>query len=70
MLYGRDEPHGLPPGTTDPAGEITHLCPQAGSGVMPCCGRTPLEVPIARHRITLDPALVTCPGRKRRPCEP
>ena len=40
-------------------GEVTHQCPPTGSGVMPCCGRAPLEVP-RRHRMTLDPALVTC----------
>lgn len=29
--------------------------------MMPCCGRTPFEVP-RTDRITLDPALVTCEG--------
>lgn len=38
--------------------EIVHACPPDGSGRMPCCGRTPFEVP--KDRMTLDPALVTC----------
>lgn len=42
--------------------EITHQCPPEGSGLMPCCGRTPLQVPDT-DRLTLDPALVTCPKR-------
>ena len=41
------------------APEITHRCPLKGSGTMPCCGRTPFEVP-RHHRMTLDPKLVTC----------
>lgn len=43
--------------------EVTHRCPPKGSGVMPCCDQTPLEVPLW-HRLTLDPALVTCKGRE------
>jgi len=35
-----------------------HLCPPSGSGAMPCCGLPPFEV--REHRMTLDPALVTC----------
>ena len=49
----RWNPEGLP--------EVTHQCPPEGSGVMPCCGRSPIGVP-PYHRITLDPALVTCAG--------
>jgi hypothetical protein len=41
--------------------EITHRCPPSGSGTMPCCRRTPFEVP-SYHRMTLDPNLVTCLG--------
>ena len=37
----------------------THACPPGDSGTMPCCGRTPFEVP-GSDRMTLDPALVTC----------
>jgi hypothetical protein len=40
---------------------VTHRCPPEGSGLMPCCGRTPFEVSRC-DRITLDPALVTCTG--------
>jgi hypothetical protein len=39
--------------------ETTHLCPPDGGGLMPCCGRTPFEVP-RTDRMTLDPSLVTC----------
>jgi hypothetical protein len=38
---------------------LTHACPPDGSGIMPCCGRTPFEVP-RTDRMTLDPSLVTC----------
>ena len=37
----------------------THHCPPEGSGVMPCCGRTPFEVS-RTDRMAEDPALVTC----------
>jgi hypothetical protein len=47
-----------------PAGEITHACPPQGGGVMPCCGKTPFEVP-RTDRITLDPELITCKGGPR-----
>jgi hypothetical protein len=40
------------------AGAVTHRCPPEGSGIMPCCGRTPFEV--LDDRITLDDSLVTC----------
>jgi hypothetical protein len=40
-------------------GEVIHQCPPDGSGLMPCCGRTPFEVPQS-NRITLDPTMVTC----------
>lgn len=36
-----------------------HACPQGGDALMPCCEKTPFEVP-RDHRMTLDPALVTC----------
>lgn len=39
--------------------EITHRCPPEGSGVMPCCGRTPFEVSRS-HRLTVHDELVTC----------
>ncbi len=47
--------------------EIVHACPPEGSGIMPCCGRTPFDAPLT-DRMTLDPALVTC-GRDRDPRE-
>lgn len=42
---------------------VVHACPPRGSGVMPCCGKSPFEV-TRTHRITLNPALVTC-GREQ-----
>lgn len=40
---------------------IVHACPPDGSGVMPCCGRTPLEVSHL-ERVTAYGPLVTCAG--------
>lgn len=40
-------------------GGVTHRCPPDGEGVMPCCGRTPLEVSRS-DRMTRDDGLVTC----------
>lgn len=40
-------------------GTRTHQCPPEGSGIMPCCGRTPFEVP-RTDRMTLDSDSVTC----------
>lgn len=45
------------------APEIVHLCPPKGSGIMPCCGKTPFEVS-RMERMTLKKKGVTCPGRK------
>ncbi|KQY58337.1 hypothetical protein ASD11_01330 [Aeromicrobium sp. Root495] len=39
--------------------EVVHLGPPVGSGVMPCCGRTPLEVP-RTDRMTYESEFVTC----------
>lgn len=39
-------------------GEVVHMCPPEGSGLMPCCGRTPFEV--MSDRMTLDADLVNC----------
>lgn len=38
----------------------THACPPDGSGLTPCCGRTPFELPLS-DRISSE-APVTCPG--------
>lgn len=37
---------------------VVHACPPDGSGIMPCCGRTPFETP--GDRITMNPNNVTC----------
>jgi hypothetical protein len=42
-----------------PPPETIHLCPPNDSGLTPCCGRTPFELP-STDRMTLDEALVTC----------
>jgi hypothetical protein len=43
----------------DPKPETVHGCPPDGSGVTPCCGRTPFELP-RTDRMTRDPNAVTC----------
>ena len=45
-------------------GGAIHACPPDGSGIMPCCGRQPTEVP-RTDRITVLGPLVTCGGRAR-----
>lgn len=37
---------------------VVHECPPDGSGIMPCCGRTPFEA--LDSRMATDPSLVTC----------
>lgn len=39
--------------------ENVHACPPTGTTVMPCCGRTPLEVP-RTDRMTAHRDQVTC----------
>jgi len=39
--------------------EIIHLCPQADSGITPCCGKTPFELPLT-DRLSSNPNFVTC----------
>lgn len=41
--------------------EITHKTPPGESSIMPCCGRTPFEVP-PMDRMAMDDEYVTCPG--------
>lgn len=41
--------------------ETVHECPPDGSGIMPCCGRTPSESPTT-DRLTANVNLVTCRG--------
>jgi hypothetical protein len=46
--------------TDQTADETTvHACPPPGSGLTPCCGRTPFELP-PTDRMSLDPTAVTC----------
>ncbi|MFF7946981.1 hypothetical protein [Streptomyces griseorubiginosus] len=42
------------------AEEVVHGCPPDGSGLTPCCGRTPFELPLG-DRISSE-APTTCPG--------
>lgn len=42
--------------------EITHMCPEGSEATFPCCGRFVQES--FGSRMTLDPKLVTCPGRR------
>ena len=41
--------------------EVVHHCPIGDAAGTACCGRSPFELPRG-HRLTLDPALVTCGG--------
>ncbi|MFJ8583660.1 hypothetical protein ACIRD2_03230 [Streptomyces sp. NPDC093595] len=38
---------------------VVHATPRKGSGLTPCCGRTPFELP-RTDRISIDPFEVTC----------
>lgn len=42
-----------------PTTETTHACPTEGSGITPCCSKTPFELP-STDRMTLHTYLVTC----------
>jgi hypothetical protein len=51
--------------------EIVHACPPDGSGLTPCCGRTPFELPLgdrisseAPITCTTPPAVVAEPGKE------
>src|SRR5690606_22100491 len=44
----------------DEPAETVHGCPPVGSGLTPCCGRTPFELPRA-DRISSE-APITCTG--------
>ncbi|MFG3046294.1 hypothetical protein ACGFZR_15360 [Streptomyces sp. NPDC048241] len=48
------------PDTEQEAVEVVHGCPPDGSGLTPCCGRTPFELPRG-DRISSE-APTTCPG--------
>jgi hypothetical protein len=41
--------------------EVFHACPPENSGLTPCCGRSPLELP-RDDRLTTTPSEVTCRG--------
>lgn len=45
----------------EPRVSIVHASPPDGSGLTPCCGRTPFELP-QTDRITRGPGRVTCNG--------
>jgi hypothetical protein len=53
------EGRGASPRTSPPPCSVVHQCPPDGAGVMPCCGRTPFEVP-RTDRMTADASAVTC----------
>jgi hypothetical protein len=50
--WARAVPADAPP-------ETVHACPPDGSGLTPCCGRTPFELP-GTDRMTTGPSAVTC----------
>lgn len=43
----------------EPTPATVHASPRKGSGLTPCCGRTPFELP-RTDRISIDPFTVTC----------
>lgn len=43
--------------------EVVHGCPPDGSGVTPCCGRTPFELPHGDRMAATDAPDITCRGR-------
>lgn len=43
--------------------ETVHACPPDGSGLTPCCGRTPFELP-RTDRMTVHLDRVTCGGEQ------
>jgi hypothetical protein len=50
-----------------PPAEVVHGCPPDGSGLTPCCGRTPFELPLG-HRISTEaPTTCTGPAEEQRP---
>ena len=55
--------------STPAAKETVHACPPTGSGLTPCCGKTPFELS-GSDRLTLDPALVTCAPQEPKPLPP
>ena len=67
---GADSPHAEPELTVVPQPETVHACPPDGSGLPPCCGRTPFELPLG-DRISSEapvtctaPAVVAEPGKE------
>ncbi|WP_145503183.1 hypothetical protein [Streptomyces sp. CFMR 7] len=51
-----------------PGTAVVHACPPRGSGLTPCCHRSPFEM--QADRMTADPTLVTCPGPPAAPAAP
>ncbi|MGW7359431.1 hypothetical protein ACWGI0_23055 [Streptomyces sp. NPDC054802] len=45
------------------AAVVIHACPPDGSGLTPCCGRTPFEIPRSEYMTTV-PGRVTCTVRE------
>ncbi|MEV6791293.1 hypothetical protein AB0M87_04670 [Streptomyces sp. NPDC051320] len=45
--------------------EIVHACPPDGSGLTPCCGRTPFELPLTDRISSEAPTTCTRPGPDR-----
>ena len=60
LTLARDSFRAISATRDNPSG-LTHACPPDGSGLMPCCGRTPLEVS-AGDRMSVDGIDVTCEG--------
>lgn len=64
LEHDRDPHHGgqdSAPAEADTAGGIVHIAPAPGSGLTPCCGKTPFELP-RTDRMASEHADVTCPA--------
>lgn len=60
---GKDVQFLEPPGEPRRPAVVVHHCPPRDSSRMPCCGKSPLELP-DYDCITLYPELVTCDRKK------
>ncbi|MES9522424.1 hypothetical protein [Streptomyces capoamus] len=54
--------HGTETQQQDEAREVFHGCPPDGSGLTPCCGRTPFELPLGDRISSEAPITCTAPA--------
>lgn len=64
LEHDRDPHHSgqdAAPAEARAAGGIVHITPPQGSGLTPCCGKTPFELP-RTDQMTTEHTDVTCPA--------